>query len=74
MAYGVSKSKKLSRKKMVKIHSSANIRLLALVALSDRTARNLRVIPWKLESHRRVKYVLHMLERQEIYACRLWKI
>lgn len=55
MAYGVSKSKKLSRKKMVEIPSSANIRLLALVALSGRTARNLRVIPGKLGSHRRVK-------------------
>ena len=48
--------------------------LLVLFALSGRSARNLRVILWKLESHRRVKYFLHILGRQEIYVCRSWKI
>lgn len=41
---------------MGKIHGSAN--LLVPVALSGRSAGNIRVILGKLESHRRVKYFL----------------
>ena len=57
---------------MAKIHGSAS--LLVPVALSGRSTRNLRVILGKLESHRRVKSLLHILGRQEIYVCRSWKM
>lgn len=47
--------KKLSQKKKGKTHSSASLRLLVLVVMGGRTARNFRVKPCKLESHRRVR-------------------